>query len=85
MYVREDCWPVEERCPGDLMMERVLSNPIYNYQTIKRLAVYFRDVEQAVGGVDFDSEFEQIWQNACRRKKKKKVSSQTSFQKKIHN
>ncbi len=56
MYAREDCWPVEENCPDHVLEERVIVNPIYNYQTIKRLAVYFRDVEKAVGEVDFDSE-----------------------------
>ena len=56
MYEREECWPVGKRCSESEAAERVIVNPIYNYQTIKRLVVDFDAVQRAVAGVDVKSE-----------------------------
>ena len=32
--------------------ERIIGNPIYNYQLLKRITVYWNNVEQAIGKVD---------------------------------
>ena len=32
--------------------ERIIGNPIYNYQLLKRITVYWSNVEQAIGKVD---------------------------------
>ena len=32
--------------------ERIIGNPIYNYQLLKRITVYWDNVEQAIGKVD---------------------------------
>ena len=39
-------------CSESLMEERVLGNPIYNYQLLKRVTVYWANVEKAIGKVD---------------------------------
>ena len=60
MYAREDCWPVGEKCSEEEMVNRVMVNPIYNYQAIKRLVVYFKEVEKTLGSVDIKSEWWQM-------------------------
>ena len=32
--------------------ERIIGNPIYNYQLLKRVTVYWANVEKAIGKVD---------------------------------
>ena len=34
------------------MRERIVGNPIYNYQLLKRITVFWDNVEQAIGKVD---------------------------------
>ncbi len=57
MYERENCWPADEGgpCSEKELTERVIVNPIYNYQAIKRLVVVFKEVEKAAGSIDVKS------------------------------
>ncbi|XP_059092577.1 prolyl 4-hydroxylase subunit alpha-2-like [Tigriopus californicus] len=52
MYEKEDCWPVKEKCTDQNLMDKIVGNPIYNYQVLKRLNVYFKKVEEATKAVD---------------------------------
>ncbi len=57
MYSREGCWPLaESACSDDsVLVERIIGNPIYSYQTLKRLFVYFKKVEETLKAVDVKS------------------------------
>ena len=39
-------------CTEEMTRDRILGNPIYNYQLLKRTTVYWANVEKAIGGVD---------------------------------
>ena len=54
MYERENCWPHEE-CPQQHFVDRILGNPIYNFQVLKRLLVYFKNVEKELKEMDMKS------------------------------
>ena len=36
----------------EMTTERIIGNPIYNYQLLKRITVYWGNVERAIGKVD---------------------------------
>lgn len=55
MYEKEDCWPVKEKCTDQNLMDKIVGNPIYNYQVLKRLNVVFKKVEEAAKAVDTKS------------------------------
>ena len=42
----------EGECTEEMTRERIIGNPIYNYQLLKRITVYWDNVEQAIGKVD---------------------------------
>jgi len=42
----------EGECTEEMTTERIIGNPIYNYQLLKRITVYWSNVEQAIGKVD---------------------------------
>ena len=42
----------EGECTEEMTIERIIGNPIYNYQLLKRITVYWDNVEQAIGKVD---------------------------------
>ena len=54
MYVKEDCWPME-KCDEDRFAQRILANPIYNYQVLKRLVVDIKNVEEKLKAFDVKS------------------------------
>ena len=63
-YVKE-VHQVYGGCPGgacdeETMMERVLGNPIYNYQLLKRVTVYWANVEKAISKVDREDTLSRI-------------------------
>lgn len=63
-YVKE-VHQVYGGCPGgacdeETMMERVLGNPIYNYQLLKRVTVYWANVEKAISKVDREDALSRI-------------------------
>jgi len=52
MYEREGC-DVRGGCEDEeAARDAVLANPIYNYQTLKRLVVHFKDVEDTLAAID---------------------------------
>jgi len=42
----------EGECTEEMTRERIIGNPIYNYQLLKRITVYWNNVEQAIEKVD---------------------------------
>ena len=77
-YVRE-VHQVYGGCPGgacdeETMMERVLGNPIYNYQLLKRVTVYWANVEKAISRVDREDTLSRI-----RKIKRWEVRSEQPF------
>merc|ERR1712066_380889 len=42
----------EGECSEQMTTERIIGNPIYNYQLLKRVTVYWSNVEKAIGKVD---------------------------------
>ena len=56
MYEKEDCWPVnKDNCPDEKLVDRIVGNPIYNYQVLKRLNVFFKKVEESTKAIDTKS------------------------------
>ena len=61
MYEKEDCWPVnKDNCPDDKLVDRIVGNPIYNYQVLKRLNVFFKKVEDSTKAIDTKSKISLI-------------------------
>ena len=59
LYKGENCWPPEdhrEHCDEELMMQKVVGNPIYNYQMLKRLLVYWKNMEESIKKIDTKGE-----------------------------
>ena len=44
LYQGENCWPLETCDEGTF--DRIVGNPIYNYQMLKRLLVYWKSLEE---------------------------------------
>ena len=38
LYEGENCWPPQE-CSDDILVQKIVGNPIYNYQMLKRFLV----------------------------------------------
>ena len=53
MYSNENC--PEGVCAREVMMEKIVGNPIYSYQLLKRIHVYMKNVEAALRNVDVNS------------------------------
>lgn len=51
LYRGENCWP-PDRCDDTDILERIVGNPIYNYQMLKRLLVYWKNMEEQVKKID---------------------------------
>ena len=49
MYRTENC---QQGCPREVMMEKIVGNPIYSYQLLKRMHVYIKNIESALRDVD---------------------------------
>ena len=49
MYRNENC---QQNCAREVMMEKIVGNPIYSYQLLKRMHVYIKNVESALRDVD---------------------------------
>ncbi len=53
LYAGEGCPMAEgEACKPDVMAGKIVGNPIYNYQLIKRLVVYWKNMEAQIKKVD---------------------------------
>ena len=55
VYEREDCWPFEEKCTESDFKDKILGNPIYNYQLLKRVSHSFKAVEKSLQELDSKS------------------------------
>jgi hypothetical protein len=51
LYQGENCWP-PDTCSDDVLSKRIVGNPIYNYQMLKRLMVYWKNMEDTIKKVD---------------------------------
>lgn len=51
LYRGENCWP-PDRCDDTDILERIVGNPIYNYQMLKRLLVYWKNMEEDIKKID---------------------------------
>ena len=51
LYKNEDCYPAD-KCDDKRLQERIVSNPIYNYQMLKRLLVYWKTMEDTIKKID---------------------------------
>ena len=49
LYRGENCL---ENCDDDTLLQKVVGNPIYNYQMLKRLLVYWKNMEDSVKKID---------------------------------
>ena len=54
LYKNEDCFPPTE-CEDRDLQDRIVSNPIYNYQMLKRLLVYWKTMEDTIKKIDTKS------------------------------
>ena len=54
LYKNEDCFPPTE-CDDRDLQDRIVSNPIYNYQMLKRLLVYWKTMEDTIKKIDTKS------------------------------
>ena len=52
MYTNENC---QQDCAKEVMMEKIVGNPIYSYQLLKRMHVYIKNIESALRDVDVKS------------------------------
>ena len=55
LYSGEHCWPPEDNgdhCDEEVMMQKIVGNPIYNYQMLKRLLVYWKNMEESIKKID---------------------------------
>ena len=50
LYQGENCWPLETCDEGTF--DRIVGNPIYNYQMLKRLLVYWKSLEEDMKKID---------------------------------
>jgi len=50
LYQGENCWNLDS-CDDDIL-ERIVGNPIYNYQMLKRLLVYWKTLEEDMKKID---------------------------------
>jgi hypothetical protein len=50
MYSKNNC--ANGACGKEFMMENIVGNPIYGYQVLKRMHVYFKNVEATLKDVD---------------------------------
>lgn len=51
LYKGEKCWPPES-CSDEVLLQRVVGNPIYNYQMLKRLLVTWKTMEESIKKID---------------------------------
>ena len=52
MYRNENC---QQGCAREVMMEKIVGNPIYSYQLLKRMHVYIKNIESTLRDVDVKS------------------------------
>ena len=50
LYQGENCWPLDA-CDEDAV-NRIVGNPIYNYQMLKRLLDYWKGIEEDMKKID---------------------------------
>ena len=50
LYQGEGCWALDS-CDEDVL-DRIVGNPIYNYQMLKRLLVYWKSLEEDMKKID---------------------------------
>jgi len=50
LYQGEGCWPTDS-CDQDVL-DNIVGNPIYNYQMLKRLLVYWKNLEEDMKKID---------------------------------
>lgn len=56
MYQNEGCWPIKDnKCSEEEIAQKIVGNPIYNFQVIKRLLVNLKDVEEKLRDMDVKS------------------------------
>ena len=51
LYKGENCWPPES-CNDEVLLQRIVGNPIYNYQMLKRLLVSWKSMEESIKKID---------------------------------
>ena len=54
LYKNENCYPPDQ-CEDHNLQARIVSNPIYNYQMLKRLLVYWKIMEDNIKEIDIKS------------------------------
>lgn len=47
-----ECPNGRENCPQDIIVERIVGNPVYNYQLLKRIIVFYKKVENSINKID---------------------------------
>ena len=52
LYSGEGCDAAGEKCDAQTLADRIVGNPIYNYQLLKRLVVYWKNMETVIKKVD---------------------------------
>ena len=50
LYQGENCWNLDS-CDEDVL-EKIVGNPIYNYQMLKRLLLYWKTLEEDMKKID---------------------------------
>ena len=55
LYVGENCHPVES-CDDVTITNKIVGNPIYSYQVLKRLNVNWKTMESSIKDADSKSE-----------------------------
>ena len=50
LYQGENCWNLDS-CDDDVL-EKIVGNPIYNYQMLKRLLLYWKTLEEDMKKID---------------------------------
>lgn len=54
LYNGENCWPVD-KCDDETITQKIVGNPIYGYQILKRLHVYWKNLETSIKEADAKS------------------------------
>ena len=60
LYKGENCTPSADNCDEETLLEKVVGNPIYNYQMLKRLLVYWKNMEDSVKKIDTKGTYSKV-------------------------
>ncbi|XP_023349038.1 uncharacterized protein LOC111717824 [Eurytemora carolleeae] len=65
----------EANCSQDFMVDKIVGNPIYNYQVLKRILVSYKKIEESINKIDTKGSLT----HCCRRLWRADVEINNSF------